>query len=726
MFSHDRPLARRGRLSTSPGHGFILSVVAAFLLVLIVPPMSAFASADAVSTNPVTEPQTTWHHEGKGLQPGCAHLLLPTGDKAPQVDPRQELYDVTLYEVDLTIDTTSEYLSGDVTFTFRATLNSVRTIVLDLVDDMTVTEVWWLGPYSQPLDFVHEDDLLVFDLPWNVPSWYAGKVGVYFEGTPQPYGLYGFQFDQTPAGTPIAASLSEPWSARSWWPCKDDPRDKALFKITLHVPSGMTGVANGVLVSTHVAVEPYDTFVWEETKPISTYHFGLAVTVYEELQDTYVNGSDILELRHYVYPELVAEATADFATLPDMLDFCIERFGPYPFPDEKYGMMLFEWDGAMEHPTCTSYGSVLVTGTGFFENIIFHELAHQWFGNLVTCSDWTHTWLNEGFATYVEALREEDTGGSAALKTFMDLRSNFNQWDGPLVRDPDNPDSWYYFDQIVYRKGAWVLHMLRHVIGDAMFDACLNLHLHGEPRSYGAATSQDFVSVCETVVDQDLSWFFDQWLYWTVYPLYDISWWYPQPFDGRVIVGVTQTQEPDPVHGDLPFQMPLDLRLQGDGFDITETVFNNQRVQEFELMVPGYVNNIELDPDGWLLAHYDVVSDAVPQPGPAGFTVRLLPAAPNPFNPRCLIRWESGLTTSDVLNVYDLRGRRVVSSRWPARPAGRRDFVWDGRDGEGQICPAGVYLYDVTCQAAGDGLSDGGAATVAKSWRLQGKVTLAK
>jgi len=687
------------------------------------------ASAAEASTDLVPQ---AWQFEGKSSPPST-QLGIPAivTTRMPSPTPEQELYDVEHYEVEFFVDLETPYLSGTVTLTFSAVSGPLGEIVLDFAESMTVTTArWGGGSLILSLGVQHDGNHLTVDLPGSNPNWDSGTIIVDFEGIPQFDGFYGFQFSQTPAGAPIAASLSQPWSARSWWPCKDDPRDKATYRTILHVPAGMTGVSNGRLVA---QLDGGLTFVWEEDYPISTYHFSVAVAQYELLESLFVSGEDSLAIRHYVYPDYVEAAIVDFASLPDMLEFCLANFGSYPFAGEKYGMALFEWEGAMEHPTCTSYGSSLVTGDGFYETILLHELAHQWFGNLITCSDWTHTWLNEGFSTYAEALWAEHRYGFEELQNFMTQRSNFTWWDEPLVRRPDDPDPWYYFHNMVYNKGAWVLHMLRHVIGDAQFQACLQNYLNDSSLQYGVATTQDFVDICGATVGEDLGWFFDQWLYWTVHPVYDISWSHAVPFDHRVQVTVSQVQLPDPVYGDLPFRMPLDLRLVSASFDTVVTVFNDQRVQTFEIEVPVHVVDIELDPDGWMLHEYTVITAALDRPAPMEFLVRLLPPRPNPFNPRCLIRWESDVSTHDTIHIYDLQGHRIVSRIRPPEPAGIREFLWDGCDGQGRACAAGVYVYDITCQAeAPGGHSEqpsnlrGKSRQAAHVWRLKGKVTLAR
>jgi hypothetical protein len=255
------------------------------------------------------------------------------------------------------------------------------------------------------------------------------------------------------------------------------------------------------------------------------------------------------------------------------------------------------------------------------------------------------------------------------------------------------------------------------------------------------ATSQDFVDACEEFLGSDLSWFFDQWLYRTVHPRYEVSWVNAAPSAGQVTITIRQVQDPDPVYGDLPFQMPIDLRLIGVGMDSLITVFNNQLEQDYVIALPAGVAEIELDPNEWLLQRSNVIVTGIGELPPPESPVRLLPAAPNPFNPRCHIRWESDLSSRDVLNLYDVQGHRIASITYPRQAPGRREYVWDGRDHMGRDCATGVYLYDVTCHLGTASAVDraqtetGGSASPERAtassgtidqWRLTGKITLSR
>ena len=698
---------------------------------------------------------------------GSARAALPTGEpdaaaiegkgrsatwaggaakRLPAADPRQDAFDVLDYDNQIAVDFDALKLWGWTAVTFRgAPGDTVTQLVLDFLEPMAVLAVRAADTSSLP--YVHADGRLVIDLPRPLAETDTATVDIFFHGAPAPDGFLGFGFDTTPDGAPLASTLSEPWSARSWWPCRDDPRDKATYTARIFAPIGLTAVSNGArlteepprfpaaknarvwteLVPAAKDASPYQAFFWRESLPISTYHVSLAVSEYVELHDEWRG----LPIVHYVYPSQVAAAQVDFAAVPDMLAFCSERFGPFPFAGQKFGMASFNWDGAMEHPTATSWGTVLMTGDARYETVVLHELSHEWFGNQVTCADWTQTWLNEGFATYAEALWAEYRKGATTRKWFMVARSVFEVWSGPLVREPGNPDPAYYFEDMVYYKGAWVLHMLRRWLGDPLFYACLQAWLEEPAVRFGSGTSDDFVRVCERVTGQDLGWYFPQWLYWTVYPKLDVGWLNSAP--GALTVTVSQTQLPDPVYGDQAFNIPIELRIAGVGFVDTVSVFMDRRVQTFTLPAPGAVTSLTVDPDRWLLQRTGTVKQATPTGVAAPSTApRLLPTSPNPLSAGGRIRWETPVSGADDLAIHDLRGRRLVARRWAERPAGPREFAWNGCDDAGRRCPAGVYLVTITCAPApaagsanGAGAA-GDAAGAAAPVRLRGRLTLTR
>jgi aminopeptidase N len=684
-------------------------------------------------------PIDSWMLEGKGV-PCLGHTKGLGPDKAPENHPSQDLIDILHYANYFMLNFATEDIQGAQLITFTPIHGEVTELVLDFVDEMSFTSASLYSAGYDPLPFDHSDDRVTISLPLGGQAA-ADTITVVltFEGAPQPDGIYGFQFVEREDGKLVAASLSEPWSARSWWPCKDDPRDKATFDTSLYSPAGVTGVSNGVELASepvnpylggddksrledHLAVmlgdrTEYVAAYWQETHPISTYHYSVAASEYVRLDDIYIDAQgDTLQLTNYVYPDLVPQAEIDFAPLPDMLAWCEDTFGAYPFPGEKYGHALFDWDGAMEHPTCATYSSLFLTGDNTYDTILMHELAHQWYGNLVTCADWSHTWLNEGFATYAEGLWREHSVGGSSLKWFMYQRSIFTWWSGPLVRDIHSDDPWYFFDNMVYYKGAWLLHMLRREIGDTDFFEILRRYPQQRGLTYNTVTTDDFVRLCESYLRRDMSTFFDQWLYRETYPELNVHWMKTGSGSAPgVWIDFNQIQPTDPYAGDAPFVFKIDVRLETAGGDVTHVVEVDRRHMFVTLDAPAEVENVVLDPGGWLLFTADLTTAVDPLAADSR-VLRLRKPEPNPFTGRGVIAWTTPLSGGDELAVYDARGRRVRDWRLSPAEPGPRSIAWDGRDRNGHRMAAGTYVYTVVSRPAG-----GGAPL-----RETGKITLAR
>ncbi len=641
---------------------------------------------------------------------GAAGLraYLRTAQRQPVVDPRQERFDVLHYDLQLNLDPGAAALSGRVAVTFTVVADTVTELVLDFLNTMTVDGASALAPVPAALDHSHSLNLVTAVLAAPLTQGQQATVAMDFHGAPQPDGLFGFQFLRTDAGDTVAASLSEPWSARSWWPCKDTPGDKATVTTTLTVPAPMTAVGIGNLADSFAgAGGATTTFVWEESQPVSSYLVSVAASVYEQFGSEYSGPAGDVAIRHFVFPEVSAAAHEDFSVLPAMLDWAGQLLGPYPFAGQKYGMATFIWEGAMEHPTAVTYGDTLITGDHFYDTVIVHELAHQWFGDLITPVDWTQIWLNEGFATYCEALWAEHTGGPAALQQFMSSHSWGVGWLGdPIIRAPEPSWASYYFNPIVYHKGGWVLHMLRRELGDADFFQALRDYVNDPALRWGTAETADFVTACEKVAGRSLDWFFDQWLLGSTFPSYNLTWQVQNDGARDVLrIRLRQVQEADPYLGEAPYQTHVDVKVYQSGVDTTLTLWNDQRDQEFTYVPDGTVYWLQLDPDQWLLNNGRVVSAAPDEGGLPGTGAGPVRVHPNPFNPQVWLSWESPDGGAELLEILDVRGRvvrRALVGEGEAGP-GRR-YRWDGRDQEGRPCPSGTYLYRLGAgQGAGSG-----------------------
>ena len=496
----------------------------------------------------------------------------------------QANFDALIYDLDLTMDPTTEVLNGTVTMTAAANGTSIDEVDLDLLDNMTVSGVTMGG---SPVTFSHAGDLLTIDLDRTYLDGEVFAVTVEYSGTPnESYGAFGFDLY---GGNPMIWSLSEPYGARSWWPCKDIPEDKADsldFRIT--VPSDLVVASNGVLRDS-TTVSGWTTWWWHEKYPIATYLVSVAAYPYTVFSTWYHYGAaDSMEIIHHVFPGNASYVASIVAETDEMITLFAQSYGEYPFVDEKYGHAEFLWGGAMEHQTCSSMG--------FWDQyVVAHELAHQWFGDQVTCETFNHIWLNEGFAVFSEALWSEHKYGPARYRREMrDIR-----YFGPgtiYVEDTSNWDDIFSVD-LSYNKGAWVVHMLRHVVADdSLFYGMLQAYLSDPDLGYDAATTEEFQAHCEAYTGLDLDAFFDQWIYDEYYPIYSYDYEY-EPAPG----GYDITLQVDQIQTHRLFQMPIDMLIEHAGGDTTLVVRDSLESQTFVLNVPFEPTEVKLDQLSWIL-----------------------------------------------------------------------------------------------------------------------------
>jgi aminopeptidase N len=600
--------------------------------------------------------------------------------------PNQELFDVQRYELRLEPDFAELRLSGEVTIQLCSLSDGLRSIDLDLFPELEVTSALHDG---LPVGFAHQGEILSVDLGGPLDYGDTATVAVRYGGTPTPAGFMGFEFREY-NGRTILATLSEPTYARSWWPCKDVPTDKAEVSLQVLVPWGLYAASNGELRLRMDYPDGRTMFWWEERYPISTYNVSLAVADYVSWSEDYVSpGGNQMRLEYHVFPEHYEAALYDFGRTAEILDYYTSLFGEYPFIQEKYGMAEFAWEGAMEHQTMTSYGDFFLTGDRFYERIVGHELAHQWWGNLLTVSDWNEIWLHEAFATYSEALWIEHDAGTPAYRSFMRQRSaSCCGFPGPIV-PPER-----LFNTTVYQKGAWVLHMLRRVLGDPTFFQGLRDVAALQGARYGNITTLDVIQTLEDASAVDLDWFFDQWLYREGRPVFDLAW-AVQPSDDqfRLDVTIEQVQESE------PFTTPMDLRIESSSSDRIESLWISGRRHTLTFYVDEPPVRLELDPEGWILhwSESNLAPSDVPRPTSRPLT--LLPNSPNPFNPRTILRFELPSPSPVVLQIFDSRGRLVETLPQGVMGPGLHEVPWTAARASGDPLNSGVY--HVVLDAAG-------------------------
>jgi aminopeptidase N len=306
--------------------------------------------------------------------------------------------------------------------------------------------------------------------------------------------------------------MGETQGAETWYPVNNHPLDKATYRLEVTVEDEYVVLANGLLIDTIDNEDGTLTYIWETEYPVASYLVTIGIGDFVvQTQE----GPDGLLIRNYFPPEVAEEAAYDFGRTPEMIEYFDDLFGPYPF--EAYGVYVVD-DSigyALETQTISLFGRNAVSGTRRIESVAAHELAHQWYGNSVSPATWEDIWLNEGFATYAQALWEEHLDGEDGLVDYMDnlYRALEQGSEDILIGSPPTDN---LFDRAVYIRGAWTLHALRLTVGDeAFFDI---LRTYSQRFAYGNASTEDFVALAEELSGQDLGDFFDAWLFQTELP----------------------------------------------------------------------------------------------------------------------------------------------------------------------------------------------------------------
>ncbi|MBC8754289.1 M1 family metallopeptidase [Kordia sp. YSTF-M3] len=508
-----------------------------------------------------------------------------------QANQHTATYDLLSHKLQLEVDPAKHYIKGEVTSEFRV-LENTDEIVFDLSDNLKVASVTTKGEH---IAFTQENNELTITFTKGICENATETVTIAYEGTPNKNaGGDGF-VTTTHNNTPSLYTLSEPYGSRDWWPCKQDLNDKIdQIDVIITAPKAYKAVSNGVILSE----EENGNFVtthWQHNYPIPSYLIGIAVTDYEVFSQTIKGDGYSFDIVNYVYPESRDKAEEYTKVTVDIMNLFQGLFGEYPFKDEKYGHAEFEYGGGMEHSTISFMGN-------FSRSLIAHELAHQWFGNKVTCDSWNDIWLNEGFATYLSGLVENHLDGEQDFINWKrgkiaDITSSRN---GSVYVQDEKLDNVgrIFSSRLSYNKGAMVIHMLRTKLGDDVFFQGIRNYLNDEELAYGYANTSQLQAHLEKTSGESLKEFFSDWIYGEGYPSYNVAWY--QGDQREVSIKMNQEQsnrKVDYFEMNVPF---LVIGIQGEEKLITlDNTFNGQ---EFTVAVDFEISDIILDPK------YDLIS----------------------------------------------------------------------------------------------------------------------
>ncbi len=560
-------------------------------------------------------------------------------------------YDVKFYHLDLEVSNENTFIEGAVTILLEA-VEPMDTVVFQMIDALEIAAVEIGG--SEIPDFLHVEDAVYIPADaasgemFSVTITYSGDAGQdrgFFAGITSAY-------DNT-NGQWVTYTLSEPLNARDWFPVKQVLADKAdSVWVDLTCDRSLMAGSNGVLTAVEELSGDRHTFKWRSAYPIAYYLISLAVADYRDysFHAPLSDSNDSVLVQNFIYDDdsYFAEWKERIDDTGGMISLFSGLVVDYPFFREKYGHAVAPMGGGMEHQTMTTLAN-------FNFNLVAHELAHQWFGNSITCGNWQDIWINEGFASYFEYIALEHLHSAAAAENWLEYAYSvaINETGSVYVPEEEADDPGRVFSHgLSYKKGAFLLHMIRYELNNdtLFFDV---LKTYSEAYRDDVATAVEFREVLEQVSGRDFSCFFDQWYYGNGYPVFTIQ--------GTMEVDtlVIQSHQATSVSSTPLFRMHFDLAVRTDKGEQVVRLYQEQNEQTFVIPVDGFVTGIDFDPFNHLLAKG---SASIQLTDNKEFVV-----GPNPFRSTLLLRF-SQFTDQVSLEVLDMKGTVVKASDITTNP----------------------------------------------------------
>ena len=530
---------------------------------------------------------------------GHGHAMFAAPDSAEflKYAPSREV-DVLHLKLDVTPDFRARSVAGTATLRFKPIGKPLAELKLDGVElrvsdaASTVKLLAWQATDKQVvLTFV---EAIPVDMETTVSITYSvtPKQGLYFRTREMGY----------PAGDDHLWTQGEPMEARHWFPSFDAPNEKFTSEVICHVPKGMEVLSNGKRMETTDGADGLVAVRWLQDKPHANYLIALCAGHFKSITDTYRD----IPMAFWTPASQIDQAKTSFRDTKDMMGFFEKEIG-VPYPWAKYDQICVEdfgW-GGMENTTLTVLNDRTLF-TDATENLrdsqglVAHELVHQWFGNLVTCKDWSHLWLNEGFATYYEALYEKHKHGNDAFLYVMHSRAKGiaaqpNDTNAIVRRDFNTPEDQFGFH--AYPKGSWILHMLRSQLGEELYRRCVKTYL--ERHQYGSVVTEDLNKVIEELSGRSFDQFFNQYVYHAHHPELNITY----AWDERTKLAKLTIQQTQRLSDDvLLFNVPLPVRFKTKSGDIDRVLSVMNKAEDFYTTLPEAPQGVRIDPSMTLLA----------------------------------------------------------------------------------------------------------------------------
>lgn len=562
--------------------------------------------------------------------------------------------------------------------------SALNSISLNAINSSLHTDSVGLGGIS----FTHSGDTLTILLDRIYNPGETVFVKIYYN--------HLNTFDQAfYASNGFVVTDCEPERARNWFPCWDKPSDKATTDITVKVPSNVRLGSNGILLDSTLTGDTL-YYHWVSRDPMSTYLVSLAGGINYKTDIIYwhklSNPSDSIPVRLYFSSGENNSAIKNI--IIDMSNYYSGLFGDYAF--EKIGMasipgFISPFCGGMENQTL-----IHLFCSGWDEDLVSHEFGHSWFGDAVTCGTWADVWLNEGFATYCQALWSEHNGGHVVYMNRMGVFANNYFLNNPgwamynpewAINTPSNDILFNY--AITYARGACVLHMLRYTLGDSLFFSSLKSFVTDTTNfKYKNAVTDDFTSKIGSVSGTDMSWFIDEWVKHPNHPVYQNIYNINKSGNNSWNVSFTAVQvQTNTVFHKMPVKMKI---LFYDGSDSLVKVFNDFNNQQWSWTMHKHPSEVQFDPDNGI-----ILKQGTTMPGPNSEsrypgTFNLYQNYPNPFNPNTSINYDVPVKSDVTIKIYNSAGALVTTLLSEQKLAGKYSIIFNGNN-----FASGIYFYEL-------------------------------
>ena len=566
-----------------------------------------------------------------------------TANKGTVADTSENWYDVKYVKLDLSMNNRNTSISGNALTQAVATA-TMGQYVFELTADLTIDSV---KVNNQTCTFTRTGDVCKVTLANPIPVNTAFAARVYYHGAPvggsSSFLGRGIQSSFIPASTDNFATftIGEPYNAKDWWPCKQALQDKIdSSDVWLTVPDTTKAGSNGLLQNVTVLGPNKNRYEWKSRMPIDYYLISAAVGPYTDYSYFvhFSNSTDSMLIRNYITPYTLSTKKAMLDTTAAMLSYFSTLFGRYPFWKEKYGHCEANFTGE-EHQTMTTMGYWL-------DNIIAHELCHQWFGDHVTCATWKDTWLNEGFASYGEYLYWEHFLGPTAARDDIRAKHNYALSAGAVIV-ADTTSVQQIFGSATYYKGASAIHTLRfEANNDSLFFHTLQQYQQQFANS--TATTQQFKNLVAQQYGRNMDTFFNEWIYASGYPVFNATW---NQKNDIVIVHLDQTAVGD--YTAHKYSTPIEIKFSSATGDTILRFQTNDNATDFSFAWPKSVVSLTIDPNEWLLKGTGTIT----RDNNLGVGSTIISAGniyPNPVHDFLTI------TNADRIQLTDITGKLLI------------------------------------------------------------------